>query len=69
LWVVQTIFCLFWVSNPLCLSSSSAVHFSEYFFLVQHPDYSMTGRSLHMQWPLTSQTRGSFLKDIHFLWI
>jgi hypothetical protein len=27
---------LFWVSNPLCLSSSSALHFSDYSFWVQH---------------------------------
>jgi hypothetical protein len=27
----------FWVSDPLCLSSSSVLHFSDYSFLVHHP--------------------------------
>jgi hypothetical protein len=28
----------FWVSNPLCLSSSSTLHFCQLFFLVHHLD-------------------------------
>jgi hypothetical protein len=27
----------FWVCDPLCLSSSSALHFSDYYLLVRHP--------------------------------
>jgi hypothetical protein len=47
------------VSDPSCLSSSSALHFSNYSFHVHHPLTEMTGISLHMQWPLTSQSHGS----------
>jgi hypothetical protein len=39
----------------LCLSSSSTLHFFSSIAL-------LTGVSLHMQWPLTSQSHGSFLK-------
>jgi hypothetical protein len=54
---MYTIF--FWVSNPLCLSVSSAI-FSDYSFQVHHLVLTrMTGCSLHMQWPLTSQLHGS----------
>jgi hypothetical protein len=54
----------FWgASNPLCLSSSLALHFSDFSFLVHHPVAGRTGISLRMQWPLTSQLYGSFLKE------
>jgi hypothetical protein len=35
----------FWVSDPLCLSTTLLT--------------GMTGISLHMQWPLTAQSHGS----------
>jgi hypothetical protein len=37
--------------------------FSNDCFHVHHPITGMTGNSLHMQWPLTSQLHGSFLKE------
>jgi hypothetical protein len=48
------------VSDPLCLSSSSALHFFRLFFFGSITLFTrMTGNSLHMQWPLTSQSHGS----------
>jgi hypothetical protein len=44
------------VSNPLCLSSSLALHFSDYSFWSTTLLTGKTGISLHMQWPLTSQS-------------
>jgi hypothetical protein len=35
-------------------------------FLVHHPLTEMTSNSLHMQWPLTSQLHGSFVKQNNF---
>jgi hypothetical protein len=40
--------------------------FSDYSFCVHHPLTRMTGNSLHMQWPLTSQLHGSFSQREHF---
>jgi hypothetical protein len=41
----------FWgVSDPLCISSSLAIHFSDYSFLVHHTLLTgMTAISLHMK--------------------
>jgi NhaP-type Na+/H+ or K+/H+ antiporter len=52
-----------WVTGPLCLSSSSALHFSDYSFLVHHLLTRMTSISLCVKWPMTSQLHGSFLKE------
>jgi hypothetical protein len=41
----------FWVSNPLCLSSSTALHFSDYSFWSTTLFTGMSGISLHMQLP------------------
>jgi hypothetical protein len=30
-------FFFLWLSDPLCLSSSSVLHFSDYYYLVHHP--------------------------------
>jgi hypothetical protein len=46
-------------SNPLCFSSSSANYFPSILFLSTTLSSRMTGISLHMQWPLTSQLHGS----------
>jgi hypothetical protein len=52
---------LFLINDPLCLSSSSsALHFSDYSFLVHHPVNGDDRHSLHMQWHLTLQSHGSF---------
>jgi hypothetical protein len=37
--------------------------FSNYSFCVHHPLTGMTGSSLHMQWPVTSQSHGSIPKE------
>jgi hypothetical protein len=37
--------------------------FSNYYFHVYHPVTGMTGISLHMQWPPTSQSHGRFVKE------
>jgi hypothetical protein len=51
----------FGVSDPLCLDSSSAITFLPNFVLVSTSLLMwMTGISLHVQWPLTSQLHGSF---------
>jgi hypothetical protein len=50
---------------PLLLLS--ALHFSDYYFCVHHPLTRLTGNSLRMQWPLTYQLHGSFLKENIFL--
>jgi hypothetical protein len=52
------------VSDPLCLSSSLVLKF----FLINLFKSAtlltrMTGLSLHVQWPLTSQSRDHFLKE------
>jgi hypothetical protein len=45
-----------WVSDPLCLSSSSAHHFCPIILFGSTTLLTgVTGNSLHMQWPLTSQ--------------
>jgi hypothetical protein len=50
--------------DPLCHSSSSALHFFWINIILSTTRLTrMTGISLHMQWPLTSQSRGSFLKE------
>jgi hypothetical protein len=49
--------------RPLVFSSSLVFHFSNYSYLVQHPVTGMTGISMHMQWPLTSLSHDSFLKE------
>jgi hypothetical protein len=50
----------FWVSDPLCLSYSSALRFFRLFLFGSTTLLTgMTGISLHMQWPLTSQLHGS----------
>jgi hypothetical protein len=47
-------FFFYWVSDPLCFSSSSALHFFQLLFLGPPPLLTgMTGISLHIQWPLT----------------
>jgi hypothetical protein len=46
---------------PLLLLSPP--FFPNYYFLVHHPATGMISISLHMQWPLTSQLHGSFLKE------
>jgi hypothetical protein len=51
----------FWGSTPLLLLGPT--FFSDYSFCVRNPLTGMTGSSLHMQWPLTSQLQGSFLKE------
>jgi hypothetical protein len=53
------------VSDPLCLYSSLALHTQ--FFLSTALLTRMTGISLHVQWALTSQLHGSFLKENNFL--
>jgi hypothetical protein len=55
--------CGFFVSDPFCLTFSSAFHYSDYSFCVHHPVSGISSISLHMQWPLTSQLHGSFLKE------
>jgi hypothetical protein len=50
---------VFLVSDPLCLSSYLALHFSNYSFWSTTLLTGMTGISLHMHWPLTSQLHGS----------
>jgi hypothetical protein len=52
-------FSFFWVSDPLCLSSSSALLFQIILFGYTTLLTGMTGSSLHMQWPLTYQLHGS----------
>jgi hypothetical protein len=50
----------FLVSDPLCLSSYLALHFFRLFLCGSTTLLTgMTGISLYMQWPLTSQSHGS----------
>jgi hypothetical protein len=54
----------FFGSATPCASSPPWPSFVSYYaFLVHHPVTGMTGISLHMQWPLTSQLHDSFLKE------
>jgi hypothetical protein len=54
----------FWVSvTPCAFPLPRPSISSDYSFLVDHPVTRMTGISLHMQWPLTSQSHGSILKE------
>jgi hypothetical protein len=48
-------------SATSCASPLRPSIFSDYSFSCPPP--GMTGISLHMQWPLTSQSHGSFLKE------
>jgi hypothetical protein len=57
------------VSDPLWLSSSLSLNFFDYFFLSTTLLTRMTGISFHMQWPLTSQSNGSFLKENNWFFI
>jgi hypothetical protein len=40
--------------------------FSDYFFLVHHLVNRDDWHTLHVQWPLTSQLHGSFLKETNW---
>jgi hypothetical protein len=71
------VFAFFWVSNPLCLSSSSVLRFSLIILFGSITLLTgMTGISLHMQWPLTTQSHGRktgadvmiFLKICRKIW-
>jgi hypothetical protein len=63
---VASVRTLFWASDPCASPPPWPSIFSDYSFQVQHPLTGMTGNSLHMQWPLTSQSHGSFLKENNF---
>jgi hypothetical protein len=51
--------------GPFCVSDPFVPlpFFSDYSFRVHQSLTRMTGNYLHMQWPLTSQLHGSFLKE------
>jgi hypothetical protein len=63
----------FSVSDPLCLSSSLALHFFPIILFWSTTLLTgMTGISLHLQWPLTSQSHGSLSQRqqlFFLLWI
>jgi hypothetical protein len=55
---------LFWVSDPLCFTPSSALHFFQLFFLCPTPcQPGWPAYPCTCTWPLTSQSHGSILKD------
>jgi hypothetical protein len=67
------VFCIyFWGSLTLCASPPPwASIFSDYSFWVHHFVNWDDGHSLHMQWPLTSQSHGSVSprEQLVFCWI
>jgi hypothetical protein len=59
------------VSDPLRLYTFSALQFFSFYSCVLSTTLvtGMTGISLHMQWPLTSQLHGSFLKENNLFFV